>query len=245
MFDINLVKRRKAKAKSFIQNSDFYQFIYQDIIHRLSFLKNSFQNILINSDKEELCLSMFDIAKKFPGAKIKFKSIDEIDESELNSFDLIIDVYNLHWELGIGLKLKKIHNLLAKQGLYIGNFAGGGSLANLRSEIMQLEEQQNLPHAAHISPFIRYEDMPAIFKKCGFNESIIDNEKIELEFDNALGMMRFIKSVGESNALIKRAGYSINKQMYENLQKQAQNSFIDKINLISFIAAKNKHSILL
>ena len=169
-----------------------------------------------------------------------------VDDEDLeflpHSFDLIVYSLGLHWINDVQYFLSNIRTFLKPDGIFIGNFVGGGSLKNLRKSLIDAEIVSNFKHSSHISPFIHFDHCPMLLSQAGFNEIIVDYENIELKFDNPLALMREIKNIGESNSLNASHNYAISKKMFYLLQNY-KGSFEDNINLISFIASPNKNSI--
>jgi ubiquinone/menaquinone biosynthesis C-methylase UbiE len=157
-------------------------------------------------------------------------------------FDLIVFSFGLHWINDVPNFLIKIKDLLNPEGIFIANFVGSNSLKSLRSQLIGVETQFSYPHSPHISPFIHFNHITPLLQQSGFKEIIVDYEDIELEYKSPFALMKEIQNIGESNSLIKTANYSISRAMLASL-RNAPAPFYDKINLISFIASRNKNSL--
>lgn len=238
MFDSRKLSANKDRAKNALKNSDFFQFTHQDLIDRLSLIDKSFKKILILKPAIEELLTR-PLKKANRNCTIKIAEDFNIDD---DNFDLIIFPFGLHWIVDVQNFLSHAKNALNKDGIFICNFPGGGTLQNLRHLLVELELKHNSSHAPHISPFIRFEQMTPLLKQAGFVENIIDHQNIEIEAPSALRFMQALKNLGESNALQDQITYSINKQMLHELRNN-NSLFIDHINLITFIASPAKGSI--
>ncbi len=133
--------------------------------------------------------------------------------------------------------------MLKSDGIFVANFAGAGSLASLKKILLLLEQEYNQKHIPHVSPFIKIEYVNFFLQQAGFLENIIDLRPIILEYNSPLDLMYALKKIGESNCLKDSIAYSINKMMYKELEKKITSKFIDHIQLITFIAARIKHTI--
>ena len=238
MFDLRKLSANRTKAKNALKNSDFFQFTHQDLIERLSLIDRQFKKILILRPAIEELLTK-PLKKANPNCIIKIAEDFNIDD---DNFDLIIFPFGLHWIVDVQNFLSCAKKILNKDGLFICNFPGGGTLQNLRHLLIELESKHSSSHAPHISPFIRFEQMTPLLKQAGFVENIIDHQNIEIEAPSALQFMKALKNLGESNVLQNKIAYSINKQMLRDLQND-NTLFIDHINLITFIASPSKGGI--
>ncbi len=246
MFNQDLIKKRSARSVDYVYNSNFFRFTESDLLTRLELLQNDFSRILVINPKTEIFQSQ--IKKAYQKAEMKYiKSYDQIFLQQDNKFDLIIFGFGLHWVNEVSHFFNSARSLLNSDGIFICNFAAANSLTFLRKEIIALEAKFNNPHAPHISPFVRFEDISSLLKRSLFQESIVDFEELELEFDSVYDLMKALGRAGQSNALTNHVRYSITKGMLEYLQQSqlqsAEKDFIDKINLVTFIAAPNKSSI--
>ena len=236
IFNQVLVERRKTNSIGNIKNSDFYRFIYSDLMQRLEPINRTF--------KEGIVLG-FGNYPVFPidnSHRLKYENIEQLVLIEKKSIDLVIFPFGFHWLNDVQKFLFKVKEILKNDGIFICNFAGAGSLNNLRKLLFLAEESNHLPHFPHISPFIKFEDMTPLMQQAGFAENIIDCETIELEYKNLILFMRALKSFGETNAINNRINYSITKPMY-NYIKNYERNFLDKINLISLVSSPAKGSI--
>jgi hypothetical protein len=139
--------------------------------------------------------------------------------------------------------LANVKSLLKPDGIFICNFPVWGSLSNLRQLLFLAEEATSKQHFPHISPFIRFEDVPPLLQQSGMLENIIDCEVLTLEHESPLLLMKWLKDVGESNSIASRNHYSFTKPMYQFLSNFGKPSFEDQINLVTLIASPSKGSI--
>ena len=241
MFDLSRLEKNRYIHKISTDKSPFYQFICTDLIDRLQPLANKFSKILLISLVLEHKLRNL-LEDQYNECNITTKKIHEL-QPQTQKFDLIILPFAMHWVKDIQTFLSLLSSLLIPNGVLIANFAGGRTLNHLRSTLLELELQFTNQHYAHILPFIKFEHMTPLLQRAGFAENIIDLETIELEYTNALSLMKAIKSHGESNKAASSISYSINKEMYDSLQQDTP--FIDSIDLITLLSSPTKNSITL
>jgi SAM-dependent methyltransferase len=235
MFNLKKLSESKSKAKSSLKNSDFFQFTHQDLIDRITPINKKFEKILLIKPAIEELLTK---PLKSNNQNCTVEISNDLNTNDDN-FDLIIFPFGLHWISDIQNFLSYTRKLLSKDGIFICNFPGGGTLQNLRHLLIELELKHSSSHAPHISPFIRFEQMTPLLQQAGFIENIIDHQNIEIEAPSALQFMKAMQNLGESNTLQNKIAYSINKQMLRDLQNN-NTLFIDHINLITFISCPTK-----
>lgn len=236
IFNQNLVKSYKTHSIDNIKNSNFYQFLYSDLIQRLEPIDKLCQQGLVLGFGD---YHMFPINNPY---NLNYIELDQLVLIEKKSLDLVIFPFGFHWLNDVQQFLFEVKEILKNDGLFVCNFAGAGSLNNLKKFLFLVEEKHNIPHFPHIAPFIKFEDMTLLMQKTGFAENIIDCETIELEYKNPILFMRALKSVGETNAINNKIDYSITKSMY-NYIKNYERHFLDQINLISLVSSPTKGSI--
>lgn len=243
MFNINKLNNNRLKAKNFIENSAFHNFLCDDLIDRLSQINKLFKHILLISPILESEIQK-QLKQRYQDCSIISQNIFEnpiLNISPPYKFDLIIFPFGLHWVSDVQNFLKQIYNILNKDGIFICNFAGGGTLSNLRVKLIDLESKYSSMYSPHISPFIQFQHMTPLLQHAGFAENIIDFETIELEYDSPLKLMKALQNCGESN-VIKNIHYSITKKMYKELSHE-NSSFVDIVNLITCVSTPAKQSI--
>ncbi len=242
MFNFKKLLLKKKKSELYVRDSAFFNFIKQDLIDRIQIINKKYQEILIISfSAEDLLIEFFN--KKYSNYQITITPPSTNQELTKNKFDLILFPMGLHWINDVQAFLKTICQSLKKDGLFICNFPGGGSLNKLRNKLIELEERSTKTHTIHISPFIQFEQTTPLLQQAGFIENIIDMETLNLEHDSPLELMYNLKNLGESNSLISGIAYSINKKMYRELVNFNYKSFTDQINLITIISSPTKNSL--
>lgn len=240
MFDLSRLAQHQTKSKQTVQKSPLIKFIHEDLIDRLQPISNDFKEILIIRPLiEEILVTALQL--KYPNHDLTI--MESYDSLPKNKFDLIIFPGGLHWVNDIEGFLNRVNKALRPNGVFMANFPGGGTLQTLRYTLMELEEKHSRPHAAHISPFIKFEHVVPLLQQAGFAENIIDMEVLELEHESPLGLMKMLQNIGESSVLQCSSSYSINKAMYQELKEERPEGFNDHINLISFASSPSKSGI--
>lgn len=241
MFDLDILYSNKTKAKEAIANSDFYNFICDDLITRAFRLQKLPQKILLIDPPIKTKIES-SLSKKYTDASIIICFANQLSNLQ-EKFDLILYPFGMHWSVDVQFTLKNIYTRLKPEGVFIANFAGEGSLSSLQKKLFLLEDKFTNKHFPHISPFIKFEYMTPLLQQAGYQENIIDIEDIEIESETPLALMKSLQRYGESNVLKKRGGYSITPAMYRELRTKCEKPFIDYIRVISFICSPKRGTI--
>ena len=120
------------------------------------------------------------------------------------SFDLVLSAMSLHWVNDLPGTLVQIRRILRPDGLFLGAMLGGGTLWQLRQALAAAESEIEGGLSARVSPFADLRDAAGLLQRAGFAMPVADNETIEVEYPNALALMRDLGAMGESNAVAER-----------------------------------------
>ena len=174
IFDKNLLKMRYERAD---RNNFLVNDAKQLLDERLTYVKRSFKDIY------------------------ELTRFDEILPPEEAQFDLIKSSLQLHFINDLVGVLAQSWRALRPDGLFLANFFGGETLPELRQVFAEAAPDSMMPR---ISPFIDVKDAGALLQRTGFALPVVDSEKIEIVFDSAFHLMRFLRGIGETNALVKQ-----------------------------------------
>lgn len=149
---------------------------------------------------------------------------DEALPFKENSFDLIFSVLNGHFINDLPGFLSQTKKILKPNGLFIFIIFGGRTLEELREVFLNFEMNHKSGVSPHIIPMIDIRDMAALMQRANFSKPIVDNFYIDIEYNNIVKLMHDLRFMGESNCLLKKANYTINKndlpilnEIYHNL----------------------------
>ncbi len=125
------------------------------------------------------------------------------------SFDLILSAMTLHWVNDLPGTLIQISRCLRPDGLFLGAMLGGGTLWQLRQALGAAESEIEGGLSPRISPFADLGDAASLLQRAGFALPVADSETIDVEYDNALALMRELSAMGEGNLVAeRRRGFS-------------------------------------
>jgi len=125
------------------------------------------------------------------------------------SFELVLSAMDLHWVNDLPGALIQIARILKPDGLFLGAMLGGGTLWQLRQALTAAESEVESGLSPRVSPFADLRDAAGLLQRAGFALPVADSETIDVEYENALALMRDLGAMGESNLVAeRRRGFS-------------------------------------
>lgn len=139
------------------------------------------------------------------------------------SLDLVASVLSLHWVNDLPGALLQIQRALKPDGLFLASLFGPDTLADLRRAWLEAEAEYEGGASPHVSPFITVADAGRLMQRAGFALPVVDRDWIEVSYGEALKLMRDLRGMGESNALIgRRKGFARRATFARVLERFAQ-----------------------
>ena len=119
-------------------------------------------------------------------------------------FDLVVSAMSLHWVNDLPGTLIQIARILKPDGLFLGAMLGGATLWQLRQALAAAESEIEDGLSPRVSPFADLRDAAGLLQRAGFALPVADSETIDVEYANALELMRELSAMGESNLVVER-----------------------------------------
>jgi len=219
VFDRVLLRRRRERAaRDWDRRAFLKREIAERLVERLDDVRRSFPLALdIGSHGDEIasalgprktveCLVRLDLGHGF--ARRARGPAVVADEEFLpfapQSFDLVMSAMDLHWVNDLPGTLIQIGRILKPDGLLLGAMLGGSTLWQLREALAAAESEVEGGLSPRVSPFADLADAAGLLQRAGFALPVADSETIEVEYDNALALMRDLGAMGESNLIVER-----------------------------------------
>jgi SAM-dependent methyltransferase len=120
------------------------------------------------------------------------------------SFDLAISLLALHGMNDLPGALIQLRRALKPDGLFLGCLLGGGTLIELRQSFAQAEAELEGGISPRVAPFADVRDLGALLQRAGFALPVADVEPVAVRYADAFGLMRDLRAMGLSNALLER-----------------------------------------
>lgn len=125
------------------------------------------------------------------------------------SFDLVLSAMSLHWVNDLPGTLIQVARVLRPDGLFLAAMLGGGTLWQLRQALATAESEIEGGLSPRVSPFADLRDAAGLLQRAGFALPVADSETIDVEYGDALALMRELSAMGEGNLVAeRRRGFS-------------------------------------
>ncbi len=121
------------------------------------------------------------------------------------AFDLIVAHLSLHWTNDLPGALIQLRRALKPEGLFLASMPALGTLAALRTALLEAEESLTGSVNPRISPYPDLRDCAGLLQRAGFLLPVADVEDIDLLYANPLALLRELQDAGETNAVLQRS----------------------------------------
>ncbi|WP_395016673.1 methyltransferase domain-containing protein [Dongia sp.] len=132
----------------------------------------------------------------------------QLDEEALpfapESFDLVLANLALHWTNDLPGALAQIRHVLKPDGLFLGTLFGAGTLAELRSVLMEAEIAETGGASARVAPFADLRDAAGLMQRAGFALPVADVETVTVTYAGLMPLLADLRAMGEANILDAR-----------------------------------------
>jgi NADH dehydrogenase [ubiquinone] 1 alpha subcomplex assembly factor 5 len=214
-FDRNLRRLRRDRAAGRFAEADYlHRLIADELIERLGFVKRDFRQALdlgcaggyLTGRLRErgLAVTCCDCG----GAFARVAGGIQGDEDRLpfadGAFDLIVSVGALDGVNDLPGALLLIRRALKPDGLFLGAFAGAGSLPRLRRAMLAADEVEG-GAAARIHPQIDVRAAGDLLTRAGFALPVVDVQPVDVRFGTLMDLVRDLRAMGATNILGARS----------------------------------------
>ena len=224
-----ILKSFNTRASSYDKYSLIQKEVSLRIIEKLKFIKISPKNILdLGCGTGYLSLLL---KKLYPNAhitcldfspemlyhcKLKEPEFETIcaDIEDLpfktSKYDIIISSLTLHWCKETEKIFYDIYKILNKNGIFIFTTVGPDTLSELKETYKLIDDKE------HINIFNDMHIYGDLLLNTGFDNPVMDVEKIVMEYPNVQNVFNSIKKIG-ANTIINSHGGKITKSMYRKI----------------------------
>ncbi len=116
------------------------------------------------------------------------------------SFDLVFSSLMFQWCDNLRDSFVEVRRVLAPTGRLLMSTFGPDTLTELRQSWAAAGDGAN-----HVSRFLDLHDVGDALVSAGLVEPVLDVDRIELQYDTALDLMRDLKTIGARNATVGRS----------------------------------------
>ncbi|MBV9655352.1 MAG: methyltransferase domain-containing protein [Acetobacteraceae bacterium] len=117
------------------------------------------------------------------------------------SVDLVIANLALHWVNDLPGALIQLRQALQPDGLFLASVPVLGTLAELRSSVLEAEAAVAGGASPRVSPFPELRDCAGLLQRAGFALPVADRDDIRLLYADPLALLRDLRAAGETNAM--------------------------------------------
>ncbi len=120
------------------------------------------------------------------------------------AFDCIFVCPGLEWANDLPGSLTRLRHALQPDGVLLAAMLGGESLHELRASWLQAETMMSTGVSPRVAPFCDVRDAGGLLQRAGFALPVVDTDRLNVRYDNALALMKELKALGLSNSLTER-----------------------------------------
>jgi SAM-dependent methyltransferase len=132
----------------------------------------------------------------------------QLDEEALafapESFDLVLANLSLHWINDLPGALAQVRHVLKPDGLFLAVLFGAGTLAELRTVLMEAEIAETGGASARVAPFADLRDAAGLMQRAGFALPVADVETVTVTYAGMMPLLADLRAMGEANILDAR-----------------------------------------
>lgn len=124
---------------------------------------------------------------------------------EPESLDLAVSLLSLQAMNDIPGMLIQIRRALRPDGLFLGAFAGAGTLFELRESLLAAETELYGGASPRVAPFTDVRDAGALLQRAGLALPVADVETLTVRYASLFNLIADLRAMGETNALTDRS----------------------------------------
>ncbi|MER8743245.1 methyltransferase domain-containing protein [Mesorhizobium sp. M1004] len=121
------------------------------------------------------------------------------------SLDLVVSLLSLQAMNDIPGMLVQIRRALRPDGLFLGAFAGAGTLSELRESLLAAETELYGGASPRVIPFTDVRDAGALLQRAGLALPVADVETVTARYDTLFDLTADLRAMGETSALTDRS----------------------------------------
>lgn len=130
------------------------------------------------------------------------------------SLDLAVSLLSLQTINDVPGMLAQIRRALRPDGLFLGAFAGAGTLAELRESLLVAETELHGGASPRVSPFPDVRDAGGLLQRAGFALPVADVETVVVRYDTLFALMADLRAMGETNSMLDRPRRPATRELF-------------------------------
>ena len=127
--------------------------------------------------------------------------------------DLLTSVLMLHAVNDLPGVLVQARRALKPDGLFLAALFGGETLTELRQSLSAAEIETSGGVSPRVAPFADVRDLGGLLQRAGFALPVADVERTVVRYGDVFALVRDLRALGETNALIERSRKPMRRDM--------------------------------
>lgn len=216
IFDKRLRRvRRDRAAARFGEHAFLIEHMAEELAERLAMVKRDFTSTLILGSHDGGATARFAAPGRVvicadPGFAFARASRGvQCDEDRLpfadGSFDLVVALGTLDSVNDLPGALTLIRRALRPDGLFLGAFAGAGSLAWLKAAMLAADAAASGGAAARVHPQIDVRSAGDLLSRAGFALQVADGDRLQVGYGDPIRLLHDLRGMAATNILAQRA----------------------------------------
>ena len=214
-FSRALRRLRRDRAAGTVDEADYlHRLAAEELLDRLGIVRREFNDALVLGGRDgglsarlrELGMDVIvaDASERLAGAAGGI----QCDEDRLpfadHSFDLVVAIGVLDSVNDLPGALTLVRRALRPDGLFLGAFAGAGSLPRLRSAMIAADAAEGAA-SPRLHPQIDLKAAGDLLTRAGFTLQVADSSPVEVRFSSLARLVRDLRAMGATNILNARS----------------------------------------
>ena len=194
--------------KVFDGNQDYRSKNILEIASRNDILRNKIYYKGFQSNYFQTCLSERILVKN--SKRVVSNLNDIVFKKEF--FDFCFSLLSLNSSDSIPLVFKNIYTMLKNDGVFVSVFPSDENLKEFKSYFIDFfNPEQNY----NFNPLFDMQTLGNLCSASGFKNVIVDKENFQFNITKPEELWNFIRNVGESNYLLKRKKFIVQKSLFK------------------------------
>jgi len=207
LFDRKLLRARQRRAEQTGVEKFLLERATDELLARLSTITRRFpQAALIETPSGEQIKGQLLATGRIEAVDhLEIEDATETVSGEPSRYDLAVSLLSIQWLNDLPGVLAQIKRLLKPDGLLLAAMIGGGTLTELRDALASAESEVEGGIAPRVSPFVEVRTLGGLLQRAGLALPVTDADSFTVRYDNMLELMRDLRRMGATNALIERS----------------------------------------
>lgn len=240
IFDRRLLRARQQRARALGPETFLLDRVAEELAERLMAVLRRFEravdlgtptdavaHALAASGKVETIVAATPDAAQRDASLLRVAADEEALPFADGSLDLVVSALALQFVNDLPGALIQIRRALKPDGLLLAALIGGESLSELREAFAQAESEIEGGVSPRVAPFADLRELGALLQRAGFALPVVDSDRLTVRYQSVLALMRDLRRMGATNALIERRRSSLKRATLARMAEIYAQRFAD------------------